>query len=83
MPEPTNLLNHVDHFQRRVVQDALADGERGYWLRRSRVFEWARPKRDDYHGRATREDLTRRDAALAEAAENCRRRAGLSLWEVA
>lgn len=80
------IVEHIDHFQRRVLQDALADGTAAYWRRRAETFEAARPRPTDYHGQATRADLAARDARCREAAEACRKRAGVSLvddWEVA
>ncbi len=75
--EPTVL--HIDHFQRRVLQDALTDATGTYWARRAETFEWARPRAGDYHGRATRDDLRARDDRMREAAEACRARAALSI----
>lgn len=72
-------IEHLDHFQRRVVQDALADATQLYWLRRAEAFEWARPKRGDFMGRATREEVASRDARLVEAARACRARAAANV----
>lgn len=65
----------LEHFRRRVIQDALADGEAGYWLRRAATFEWARPRPGDYQGQATDEEYAALDRELAETAEACRARA--------
>jgi hypothetical protein len=32
-------VDHIDHFQRRVIQDALLDGTAAYWRRRADAFE--------------------------------------------
>ena len=29
------IVDHLDHFQRRVVQDALLDGSAAFWRRRA------------------------------------------------
>lgn len=79
-------VDHIDHFQRRVMQDALLDGTAVYWRRRADTFEWARPRPGDYLGRATADEVAARDARLAEAAEACRKRGAVALvdeWGVA
>jgi len=78
-----DLIEHIDHFQRRVIQDALADATATYWERRAATFEWARPRAGDYTGRATRADLARRDRSLQEAADACQARAATNLRIVA
>jgi hypothetical protein len=35
-----DVLDHVEHFRARVVQDALAEATAGYWRRRAVTFEW-------------------------------------------
>lgn len=73
------ILEHVAHFQRRVVQDAIADATGAYWERRAATFEWARPRPSDYRGRATEQQIADRDHRCAEAAKACRARASTSL----
>ena len=73
------VLDHVDHFQRRVVQEAVADATATYWTRRAATFEWARPRPTDYPGRATPQQLADRDTRCAEAAAACRARAATSI----
>ena len=68
-------IEHLDHFQHRVVQDALKDAHPGYWLHRARIFEAARPRPGDYVGRATPGDLAERDERIAASAQACRARA--------
>lgn len=70
-----DTITHLDHFQHRVVQDALKDAHPGYWLHRARIFENARPRPDDYTGNATPEDIAALDQRLAESAAACRARA--------
>jgi hypothetical protein len=79
-----DLIEHIDHFQHRVVQDALQDATAAYWRRRADTFDAARPRAGDYFGRATREQVREQDARLAAAARACRARADvLSRSEVA
>jgi hypothetical protein len=69
--------SHLDPaaFERRVLQDAYLDGCAAFWERRARQLEAARPRRGDYPGRATPEQLRARWHALTEAATACRNRA--------
>jgi hypothetical protein len=66
-------------FRRRVIQDAYAEASAAQWRRRAATFEWARPRRGDYPGHASRADLAARDRRLAAIAEACRNRAQLAL----
>lgn len=34
----SQILEHVDHFQHRVIQDAIAEATAAYWTRRARDF---------------------------------------------
>ena len=60
-----------------VIAEALRAGEATYWTRRAEALEGARPRPEDFHGRATREELSRRWRELTEAARACRSRAAL------
>ena len=44
------LVGHIDHFQRRVIQDALLEATAAYWRARAIQFEHAFPRSDDYPG---------------------------------
>lgn len=68
-------VDHIDHFQRRIIQDALADGTALYWLRRADTFEDARPRPGEFHGQATTAELNEADARCAAMARACRARA--------
>lgn len=61
----------------RVLLDAWLDGSRLYWQRRARQLEDARPRRGDFTGRATPDQLTACWDRLTEAAAACRARASL------
>lgn len=70
-----SLVDHVDHFQRRVLRQAIYDATAAYWRARAEVFEAARPRPDDYRGRATELDLREADRRCREAAQACLARA--------
>lgn len=67
----------VAAFGRRLVLDAVADASANQWEARARLFEAARPRPDDFHGRASVDDLRRRWIDLTEAAAACRARAAV------
>lgn len=69
------VLDHVEHFQRRVIRQGLIDATADYWRRRAAAFEQARPKAGDFRGRATDDDLRQLDRRAREAAQACRARA--------
>jgi hypothetical protein len=71
------LVEHVDHFQRRVIADAVLDASATRWLKRAEEFEAARPRHGDFHGQATREQLHARWDELTEIAKACRAKAAL------
>jgi hypothetical protein len=68
---------YVEHFRFRVLQDALTEATAIYWKRRAEALERALPRRDDFHGAATREDLRERYDALQRDILACRRHANL------
>jgi hypothetical protein len=78
MPLPPNLLDHVEHFQHRVLVDAVMDAWAVTWERRARALDAAKARPGDFQGRASREDLRRQWQRLQEAAEACRARAHVS-----
>ena len=58
-----------------VVADVWRSGEGMFWRRRAAAFEWAKPRPDDFHGQATREDLSAAWRRCHDVAEACRLRA--------
>lgn len=58
----------------RALQDFWLMGERMFWERRARQLEAAKPRRTDYTGRATVQDLTAAIERLDDAAAACRAR---------
>lgn len=75
----SQIVDHLDHFQHRVVQDAIAEATGTYWRRRADMFEWARPRPGDYLGHATRERVDQIDAGLVRARDACLARAEVSI----
>ena len=73
------LVEHVDHFQSRVLREAYLDAEAATFDRLAEMLEWARPRPGDFHGKATREELRARYDRLTEQAQACRNRARVSL----
>lgn len=76
------VVEHISHFQRRVLVDALLDAWPAYWERRALALDAARPTREDFHGRATPEQLSAQWRRLTEAAQACRARAQVSPLDV-
>ncbi len=76
------LVEHIDHFQRRVLLDAVLDAWASHWERRARALEAARPVPGDYTGQATREQLSAQWQRLTVAAAACRARAQVSPLEL-
>jgi hypothetical protein len=74
----SDLTAYVDHFRRRVLQDAMAEATNNYWQRRADTFERARPRPGDFRGQATDADLAEADRRCAAAALACRQRATLA-----
>ncbi len=77
----TSLVEHVEHFQRRLIADALAEATSDYWGRRAEAFEWARPSLADFPGGATLDQRRAKWRELTEVATACRNRAAVSLLQ--
>ncbi len=81
--QPQNLLRLLervtgdDQIAWRVLREVFLDASSAQWQRRAEQLEAARPRSEDYHGRATRRDLDDRWQRLTEAAAACRARAEL------
>lgn len=75
----TNIVEHLDHFQHRVIQDALSEGTAAYWRRRAETFRNARPTLGEFHGNLTAEQLRAKWLELTEIADACDARAELAL----
>lgn len=83
MTDSDALAGHVEHFQRRVLQDAMTDATAAYWRRRADTFEWARPRPGDHLGTAGATGARTIDARLVEARDACYARAAVSLVQEA
>ncbi len=62
----------VDHFQRRIIEDAFQQSWRMTWARAARRFEDARPRPGDYLGGSTIEQQRAKWRELTEIAAACR-----------
>lgn len=67
----------LDNFVRRVVLDCLLQAMPETWERRAAVFDAAAPRPDEFHGRATREELSAAWRRCRADADLCRRHAAL------
>lgn len=67
----------LETFTRRVLADALCEASARYWLRRAEVLEAAAPRPDDFHGHATREELSAAWRRCMADARRCRTHAAL------
>ena len=72
-----NLAEHIAHFQRRVLQDALTETLAAYWLRRAQAFEHAAPRLDEFHGKAAPDELNQQWLDCKATAQACRNHAQL------
>lgn len=89
--QPTPGAAYFEHFAARCVQDAINSGLAATWERRRAAFLAARPRAEDFPGRASREELRSRWFELTAIADACAARASVSLrhedidpdvWEV-
>ncbi|MFZ2625644.1 MAG: hypothetical protein WAX29_10460, partial [Propionibacterium sp.] len=55
---PEGIDPWLDMFVRRVVVDALNEASAAYWEHRAEVLADAAPKLDEFHGRASRSELS-------------------------
>lgn len=65
----------LDPFMWGVLADAYNTGRRLWWLKRARDFENAKPLPGEFHGNATREQLSARWRWCDEVARACRAKA--------
>lgn len=72
LPDADHIVNRVNHFQWRVIQDALSSATATFWRKRAEQLEAARPTPGDYFGRAISGEVAIRDQRLARQAQNCR-----------
>ena len=67
----------LETMARRLLAEAFTSAIPGQWETRAKVFENARPRRGDYFGRATRDQLAAQDQRNARLAAACRLHAAL------
>jgi hypothetical protein len=73
------LTENVEHFRKRVAQDALAEATARYWNARAAVFESVLPQPGDFTGNATPQEVEAGRRRIIECAQACRNRASVSL----
>ncbi len=61
----------AEHLAGRLLQETLSNGLAATWRRRQRVLLAARPRPEDFHGQASRQELRDRWQRLTEAAAAC------------
>ncbi|HSX67224.1 hypothetical protein [Nocardioides sp.] len=67
------------HFAYRVIQDAWDDASAAGWIHRAELYEWARPRPEDFvPAHVTPEERQERWNRLTELANACRARAALA-----
>jgi hypothetical protein len=70
-----------EQLRKRAVQQAILQAEAWFWCWRAEQFHAAAPRKGDYHGRATREDLLDAWERCHTTALACRRKAAFLEWE--
>lgn len=68
----------LNQFVLRLLQDCITEATGTYWIKRAETFEAARPKLDEFYGRADVTEMRRRWQELTEIANACRARAQLA-----
>ena len=67
----------ISLFTRRVLADALLEASARYWERRAEVLEDAAPRLNEFHGRASRSELSASWQRCMADAARCRQHAAL------
>lgn len=80
-PSISQLVDMLDHFQRRVITDAFNEASASYWNSRADTFDKARPRPGEFHGNLTTEELSAKWCELTEIATACRARAQVALMD--
>lgn len=74
---PTLPPTPLNRYRVRFLEQLLTECTATYWERRAATFDQARPRSDDYAGRARPADLAARDDRNRDTAQACRRHAQL------
>lgn len=69
--------DYIEHFQRRVLTDALTEASATQWRKRASTFREARPREGDFHGQSTLEERRERWRRLSVLAASCEAHARL------
>ncbi len=64
-------------YARRMIKESLREALPEMWIKRAEEFHQARPRTTDFHGQATREELTAAWRRNQELADLCLRHAEL------
>lgn len=72
---------HLTTFERRILADVLRTATASYWNRRAAEFEAAKPRPDEFHGNATRDELSAAWRRCDDAARACRARAEVAPFD--
>lgn len=68
----------ADSLVRRVLQDSVNEALSSTWERRARMWEWARPRPDEWLGERSASEARAKWHELTAIADACRARAALS-----
>lgn len=80
-PTVTQLIDHLEQMQHRVVQDALREAQRSYWLQRADAFRAAWPRQADWHGTEGMAGVRRRRERLRQIIAACEHKAEVAMWQ--
>lgn len=69
--------DQVDHFRKRVIQDAMVEATASYWERRAGVFEGCLIQPGDYTGNLTTEQVNEANRRIESIIDACLNKARL------
>lgn len=69
--------DQIDHFRRRVIQDAMTEATASYWERRARQLSQAKFVQGDYVGWLTVEQVKAHDDRIQAQVDACLNKARL------
>lgn len=67
----------LDHFQHRIVREAMKEATAAYWTKRADQYAAAMPRASDHIGRRSYDDVAARAIRLQTIVTACRNRATL------
>ncbi|WP_183092961.1 hypothetical protein [Nocardioides stalactiti] len=79
MSAVASLLDQVDRFVVRIIQDAINEGTAVYWRRRADQLEAAQSRPEDFTGLSSVEEIAAQDLRLSERARACRAAAEIAI----